>query len=496
MPSAHSFLYHYIMVNKDVEEIKKIIRENKIFLLCLVALTVAVYFNSLFGKFVSADDLPTLANPAVTNLPSTLKSFDLNRIVFSALYTLFGPNPFWFHLRSLVLHLLTVGLVFILGQLLFGKETAILASLLFAVHPVGSETVAWISAGAYLFFAVFDLVILIFYYLYRRLGQKQFLYVSLGVYSLALLLLHSPWLLTLPPVVWALDYFLLPKQSKAVLWFWVPALVFTICLLPNMLGGRLQGLATLDSLATKEVSPLYLRVPYSIYSLVRLLVFPVALSLFNEANPIPTPYFIYMVFISLLYLGLILIFWKRSRTTAGSMLIILFSVLPVFSPLLVAFNMAERYLYFGAAFLAFLIVWFLRRLEVKFRLKDLPAVVCMILILVCGFKTFSQNRVWHDSLSLWIHVVKVSPLSPRVYNNLGDAYGNAGEHDLAIASFQKAIELQPNYAEALHNLGNEYLLLGRWDEAETYFKKALEVRPSLTPASEKLKIIEQLRRKS
>ena len=481
---------------KSFGVIKKILIENKIFLILLSLLIVAVFFNSLFAKFVSADDIATIYNQNVTNFSSALKSFNIHTIYLSFLYNIFGDNSGIFHLGSVILHILVSFLVFIVLYMIFGKNVARISTLLFAVHPVNAETVNWISAGTYLFFALFIFFAIISFLLYINSEQRKYLYISVGAYTLGLFLSRSPWILIFVPVISAINWFLInPRPSikktfKDISFFLPPSLLFVGLLFPAMFSGRISYLQSFNSFIGQESTSLPIRAPYTFYSMIRLLIFPLILSLFNEGNPISTPLYVFMIFVSFLYFVVIALCYRKNREIAGCMLIISLSILPTLSPVIIAFFMAERYLYIGSAFFCAIVSFLLLKVENRLRVNSLVIVACSSLLSLYSIRTFIRNFDWHDSLSLWLATQKVSPKSSRIYNNLGDAYDNVGNTEMSIKSFQKAIELYPEYSDAIHNLGYEYLKLGELDSAEKYLKKSLEINPNLFPAAYKLGVIE------
>ena len=175
--------------------IKNYLKENRIFIILTLLFTVILYGYSLLGEFVSADDVAIINDPAVSTFGEALKSLNLNTIVFSALLNTFGQNPLVFHFRSALLHLINVVLVFILSYQLFDKKVSQYSTILFALHPVNTETIAWISAGGYLFNSAFMLSSLIIYNLFHSTNNKKYLVLAVSIYALAFLFLQSPWLL-------------------------------------------------------------------------------------------------------------------------------------------------------------------------------------------------------------------------------------------------------------------------------------------------------------
>ncbi|MFQ5483169.1 MAG: tetratricopeptide repeat protein, partial [Nitrospinaceae bacterium] len=93
-----------------------------------------------------------------------------------------------------------------------------------------------------------------------------------------------------------------------------------------------------------------------------------------------------------------------------------------------------------------------------------------------------RNRVWKDEVSLWSDAVEKAPRLVRTYNNLGEAYDALGQYAAAARQFEAALRLNPNYTYALNNLGNVYGKQGRFARAEAFFRKVIAREETYAPA--------------
>ena len=98
----------------------------------------------------------------------------------------------------------------------------------------------------------------------------------------------------------------------------------------------------------------------------------------------------------------------------------------------------------------------------------------------------AQTPYWRNSETLWTHTLACTSDNVIAHNNLGNALLQKGKVDEAIAHFQKALEIKPDYAEAHNNLGNALLQKGNVDEAITHYQKALEIKPDYAEAHNNL----------
>jgi len=188
-----------------------------------------------------------------------------------------------------------------------------------------------------------------------------------------------------------------------------------------------------------------------------------------------------VIFLIVLYL-----FIKKRWDYVGLILIPLVVLGPVYSPIQVAWIVAERYLYLGSAFFCMLIVL----LILKIKNDDAKTLVIVGLFLFYLIRTIVRTEDWKTNKSLWIATQKVSPRSYRVYNNLGDVYSKEKNYELAILNFAKSTEYKPAYAAAWHNLGFTYYMAGNVEKAIENLTKSTQLKPNLYQAYYKLGIIE------
>ncbi|MFQ5671683.1 MAG: tetratricopeptide repeat protein [Nitrospinales bacterium] len=103
--------------------------------------------------------------------------------------------------------------------------------------------------------------------------------------------------------------------------------------------------------------------------------------------------------------------------------------------------------------------------------------VWMLLFLTAGVLTTARNRVWLSEISLWQDAMAKSPYSPRPYNNLGKAYYEKNEKERSMAFFLKSTRLSSNFAEPHYNLANVYMDLNRFADAEREYQTAIRLDP-------------------
>ena len=147
----------------------------------ILVFTCLLYLKSLPGQFLNYDDTVNVADNALIRqltpdhirqlfLQASLYMYaPLTFISYGIDHYLFGPDPFFFKLTNLVLHLVNISLLFFLSLRLFRKTMpAAFLALLFAIHPMNVDTVSWISARSNLLSALFYLLALLFYLNYLK----------------------------------------------------------------------------------------------------------------------------------------------------------------------------------------------------------------------------------------------------------------------------------------------------------------------------------------
>jgi tetratricopeptide (TPR) repeat protein len=114
--------------------------------------------------------------------------------------------------------------------------------------------------------------------------------------------------------------------------------------------------------------------------------------------------------------------------------------------------------------------------RIKDRRKGVEWVVVIavaVVIAVLSGATYARNKVWKDNVSLWEDVVAKSPNRPRAFYNLGNAYRDI---DLlrAVQSWEKTVEIAPNYSPALNQLGNFHHMSGSLIKARDYYQRSVQ----------------------
>jgi len=409
----------------------------------------------------------------------------------------FKLDPFGYHLTGVVLHLLNSLLVFWLFYILTGKPpVSLIVAVLFAVHPMHVESVAWISERKDLLYSLFFVLSLIAYCYYLREGRKKIYYLSLSAFVLSLL--SKAMAITLPVVLILVDYILHRKYGKDKMALKEKAPFFILSLIFGILAVISQFSA--DAVRDGGPSGLVSKLAVSCYGVsfyINRILLPLKLSCLYPYFSIMKggALFLYPI-ITVGFLAFSVI-WsgKYTRKVIFGSLFFLITLLPVlqFIPIGETF-VADRYTYLPAIGIFYVLaegcVWlYARKTGRSLLARVLLAAVFVIIAVFLIFGARQRCRVWKDNISLWSDVLSKYPNVATAYNNRGAEYTARKEYDKARADLTAALALDPNYYEAYFNLGSLYASKGNYDEAVKLGNQTLKINPDYTNAYNLLAVI-------
>jgi protein O-mannosyl-transferase len=477
-------------------------------LLLLVTLLCCV--NILSNGFVYDDDQQVLQNPYIRSwrfLPqifgTTVWSFvgeagatnyyrPLMTLSFLLLWKVFGPIPFGFHLFSLVLHAAVVVMVFYTGLKIFlDWRVAWLGALLFAVHPVHTEAVDWVSAYPDLEVAFFCLAAFCFFARSAKTDWKQ---RSVLASLFALALLSKEPALMLVPLAILFEHAVRPDcavttlRDKVSRYLPLGVVGVAYLLLRIALFGKLAPV-----LQHPQIS--WLQSVYSAFALVssylRLLVWPTRLSAFHEFHPSSSLAQLNVltgILVLILSLGAVVILRKKSPAAAFSIFWIGITLLPVLNARWMAANvLTERYLYLPSAGFCWLAAWLaiqawdsFSKIRVRLYSAPLRIALCAGLLLLCVYwsaATIARNRDWQDDETLYTRTLQTDPHAYPILLNLGVWYHQKDDLQQAEREYKLALVERPDGVNVLNALGVLYLKQNRDDQATEMFERAIAVKP-------------------
>lgn len=410
----------------------------------------------------------------------------LSWLSLGADYCVWGMDPLGYHLTNLILHaansLLFYTLVAEILLVLGGRRpvtwASVAAALLFSVHPLRVESVAWITERRGLLAALFWLATLCSYLKAHRAGSRRRRWLLLALASFVCSLLSKGFGLTLPLVLLVLDVWLLCRRGP--LGLVLEKLPFVLAAL---LVGALARLAQVEGGAVRSWAEHGLveraaQAAYGICFYLRKTLVPVDLSpLYPLEEKLDWSEGRFLLSAGLVF-ALTVLGWRWRRARPG-MLAVWISYLIILAPVL-GFTqsgpqlVADRYSYLACLPFALLAGGILASLRERRLLAGLCAVLVLLpLAALCR----RQSAVWRSSTALWRQALNVHPESYTARFQLGHALGELERYEQAAVQYELCVERKPSHADAWFNLGMAYYRLGRHGEAVLAWKRRERLRP-------------------
>jgi tetratricopeptide (TPR) repeat protein len=477
------------------------------FTILLALIVITVFSPTLKAQFLNWDDYAHyISNPCVyslswynfgtlfqqlvndTYVPLTVLSFNLE-------YHLFGLSPVVSHLINILLHLATVLVIFNFAlKLKFTPVASFIASLIFAVHPIHVESVAWVTERKDVLGILFYVLCLRQYWSYLE-GQSHKNY-GLSLFFALLSVLTKSMAVSLPWTLLLLDWFYQRPYSKK---WWLDKLPFAFLVFPIAAitffklsphpdvshNSILVGIWAFSWYLEKFLLPFNLFPAYSpavpvtifnwiyIKSLIIFIVFISSMFVWRKNR--------LFVFACLFWIGTIFFFWRFDFADKNIV--------------------ADRFMYLPSLGFCLLLGHLLSRFKA----------IAVVVLLMLGFLTYNQCEIWQNDLTLWTWIlahdpknvlaksnqemaiyggrkkaidykilteaIDKAPLSAEKYLSRGGALLQESNYYLAFNDFDKAIKMDPANFMAYNMRGQLYALRGEVKKAMDDFNEAVILKP-------------------
>ncbi len=513
---------------------------NKYLFLLPVLLGLIVYANSITAPF-QYDDYDTIMQNKDIRILKDLKSVFMHSLfrpvlflTFAINYSISGLNPISYHIVNLILHLINIILVFFLIRRISSsfinaqqsEAVALLTSLIFAVHPIGTEAITYISSRSSVLATTFFLSSFLLYLVsikYSTVSKRMTFYaISLILFILGIL--SKEIILTLPImfVLWDIFHFNIGFREtlKRIFSTHLPiAILIVIGFIVRIyfffayekIGGVLPRTIYENLLTQSEV----------IIKYIRLLILPFGQNLIHNYPTVRS----ILNFYTILCIFTIILIIRFAITNRKSLPIISFGILWFFITLLpsssfVPFQeaMTEKHLYLPMIGLFISISGTILLITEKIpqhtrKIKHIIGITIIILSVL----TIYRNYIWSDSIRLWEDITSKTPDSWATHYACGDAYRKQAEEDIAasyrsyqlgdqgksqellnryieyiskaIIHYTQSVLYRPSYIDALLNTGICYGMLAQVtrsekdiSESERFFKIVRELEHDNTKA--------------
>lgn len=491
------------------------------FIIVIALASACVYANTLVDDFVYDDRSQVLENRFILDIkyiPKILSgsawSFEeapvisnyyrpVMNIIYMLNYYIFGLTPWGFHLVNILFHAGNSVLVFLLTWRLFADKFTsepvcksastststststltfvvppFIAALLFAVHPIHTEAVAWVAAVPELSFTFLSL--LSFYLFIESSGAFNSKYVfSVLLFFAAAFCKETA--LTLPIILFCYDYaFGKEKRSiQGIMKRYIPYVVamgIYLIIRRNALEGfapHRGNIGFFQSLI--NVFPLFAQY-------LQKLLLPFNLNAFYVLHPISSFFElkgIIGVTLTAAFLLIAFFFYRKDRRAFLALLLVVVPLLPVlYIPMLGQNAFAERYLYLPSFGFVLLPALLLKRMWTD--ATKIAKGLTIAMIIAAGFyslATINRNTVWKDDYSLFKDTVKKSPDAAIPRERYATALLSRNRVDEAVEQYRIALGLDMFYPVAHANLGIALKGKGLLDEAIKHYQLAVALQP-------------------
>jgi len=431
---------------------------------------------------------------------------------------IFGVDAGAHHLVNVIIHVINTVLLFLVLRWMTGTLwPSAFVAILFAVHPLNVESVAWIAERKNVLSTFFWMLCMVAYTAYA--SKPAIMRYILIFIPLALGLFTKPLLVTIPCVFLLMDFWpfrrcnlhwrnlclsasnnldhdirerVFPKYSvRRLVIEKIPFLLFSLI----FTFFSVFSLAFTGQIILKDDTSIVLRLSNTIVVYVKYilnLIMPHNMAFFY---PFPTDIPVWQV----VGAGFIII-----TITVGAFFLIKRAPYIIFGwfwylgtslPTIGFFQsgrwpeMADRYIYIPAIGIFIMVVWGAKSIIRKFNFPMYLSTGVAVTI-VAAFMLTSANQIstWKNSEALFGHAIKATPNSPIAHLNYGYTIEDENRK-LAIRHYKKAIALKPDYVKALNNLGAAYFEEGRINAAIAHYKKALAIEPFYLKAQQNLALV-------
>lgn len=475
-------------------------QQHSIAILVVLLLTFIVFLPSLQNGFVNWDDDKNFyENPLVvtsTNFGNLIKNTPaifstqvignynpLSNWTFALENVIFGlEKPFYWHLDNLLLHLFCVFMIFRIALAMgLNLWASVICALLFGIHPMRVESVAWVTERKDVLFGAFFLTAL-FYYIkgvkVKNPGKHKIIILALFLLSG----LSKIQAVTLPLSMLAVDYFMgRPLEWKRIIEKWY---YFSVSVFIGLLGvyflqeqgsiGSVTNYAVYDRLFIGSYS-------YIIYFIKLLLPYPLL-----PLYPYPPSLGIKFYLSIIPALGILgFTYWAYLKEWKALVFGIAFFTFNIMFLLQIVGAgqgfIADRFTYIAYFGFFFAIAYYLQKAYTNKRRGQLINGGIALYLLAFAYITYNQTKIWKDSGTLWTHELQYYDNTRLPWGNRANFYRDSGQRKKALQDYDRAIALDPTKPDPLNSRGKLFFMSNSVDTirmALNDYTAAINIDPS------------------
>ncbi|MGC8976530.1 MAG: tetratricopeptide repeat protein [Candidatus Ratteibacteria bacterium] len=481
---------------------------SKKYIIFLILITFLGYLNSIFNPFIWDDYQLIIENPYIRSFKNFRFYFTtdlfrgktsnfyrpLQTIFYSLIYKIFKLNPIPYHLLNIFLHIGCCLLFFILLKDIYGEKLSFLASILWAIHPINTEAITYISGTADPLFLFFGLLSI---YLYNK-NLKFLSYISF-IFSL----LSKETGILILPLFFLYQYSINNLKKEKIPEYALITLLFLIYLILR------KTVLNFGKAQPEEIFIYRFFTSFKAFLVyISILIFPFILSMERHIPYIKKATDIDFIGGFILFLLILYFLWKKRREKKILFALSLFignfifhsnTIIPLNG------NLREHWMYLGGIgfFIIFLILFdYIKKERFKFAL-------IIFVFSLYGVRTILRNYDWKDPEKFYLKSVKYSFYPSQLYGNLCYFYIRNGDYEKsyqiskyiisrglknesilyvfgisclnlkkykeAEKSFYEVLKLNPENYEAYTELGELYYLKGEFEKSKKFLKRSMEL---------------------
>lgn len=455
----------------------------------IIAIGFIVFFNMLFNGFVWDDFAYIVNNPeihtfnlihlfGVNNFNSAGYYRPIPAIYFSLIYIFFGTQSFFYHFPQLILHIVNTCLLFYFLKKFFRIGTAFFLSVIFLVHPIQVESVAFIGASQSELFFFFGILALLFSFK-KVIHLKGIIIISFLLF-LSLLTKETGILFIFMMLVF--QYFYYRKRTGI---FLISGIIISgIYLFTRFVLARVPLEKSMIPFGKFSLLERSLNIPAIIYYYIKTFFYPAKLSIDQlwTIKTIGLQSFYYPLVIDLLFflsIGLLGVYiYKKANRHLFKLyfffllwfcvgLVMLLQLYPL------DMTVSERWFYFPiVGLLGMFGVLIETAKPANNNIKNTAYIVAVCILIVLSLRTMVRNTNWVNALTLYSHDSTVSD-NYDIESNLGTELVFAHQYKDGFSHFEKSVEEYPTVTN-LYDLGYMYEQFGNYMSAEKYYRLAVE----------------------
>ncbi|MBI5327116.1 MAG: tetratricopeptide repeat protein [Deltaproteobacteria bacterium] len=464
----------------------------------IILLTAIAYSNTFSNSFHFDDRYAIFEDRAIRdigNIPSMFKDMlnrPLLRITFALNYHFGGFDVFGYHLVNLLLHIIAGISVYFLAKLLFERmgghgnsvSFALLAGLIFALHPVQTGSVTYIASRSAVLAAIFYVLSVILFILGSERNGSKMVFFHIGAFLSFLMALGSKeTAATVPFIVLMLPFFLMTAKHRRnitlpLLWLMALPVYALIRYLVS------QNVVPVDTrFSYSEILPPYqyllTEVNVVIYYYLKWLFFPVNGPNADPDIPAETSFIDISTIAASLVIACIVymaIRFRREVTVVSFGIFWYFiTLIPTSSIFPIADVAVERHLYLPSIGFAFVSAYLLMKIKelLPSKIWFLPYIIPLIMIVI----TIQTNSVWKNGITLWEDAARKSPNKIRALGNRAFAYLESGNLNMAEMLYHDFLKRFPNDPFGYNNTGLILEKKGDVLSAIKYYREAVNLKP-------------------